>query len=86
MEEIKIYTLDSCMFCKMAKQLLDSKNVKYHEISIDNNDDARQQMIDLTGKTSVPQIFFGAQYIGGCDDLQDLDAAGKLDKLLENFK
>ena len=82
--EIEIYTWQTCPYCRKAKALLDSKRVNYQEISIDGDGDAREAMSKLTGGSrSVPQIFINGQHIGGCDDLQALDARGGLDPLLQ---
>ncbi len=81
--QVEIYTLQTCPYCARAKALLDSKGVVYQEHSIDDNEDMRQAMIERAGRTSVPQIFIGAHHVGGCDDLHDLEAAGKLDALLK---
>lgn len=81
-QKITIYAASWCPFCQRAKQLLDSKNAAYTEIDIDQVEGAREQMQQLTGHTSVPQIWIGEQHIGGCDDLHELDAKGELDSLL----
>lgn len=62
--------------------LLDDKNAVYNEINIDAVPGARQQMIDLSGRTSVPQIFIDELHVGGCDDLFALEQQSKLDPLL----
>ena len=67
----------------MAKQLLARKNVTYTEIDVAGDPALRQKMVErANGGSTVPQIFIGDVHVGGCDDLYDLDAAGRLDQLL----
>lgn len=54
MTDILIYTTVTCPFCKMQKDYLDSKNVKYREILVDQNPDAAQKMIEMSGQLGVP--------------------------------
>ncbi len=68
----------------MAKRLLTRKGAPFTEIDVGRDPAARQLMTQRAGgRRTVPQIFIGAQHVGGCDDLHDLDAAGKLDPLLK---
>lgn len=81
--KIEIYTWSRCPFCIRAKKLLDSKSAEYVEYCIDGDESARSQMAQrANGRRSLPQIFINDQHIGGCDDLHDLEYAGKLDPLL----
>ena len=82
-KDIVIYTTAFCPYCRGAKELLDKKGFAFTEISVDGDRETRQAMTERSGgKTSVPQIFFGAQHIGGCNELYALDKEGKLDPLL----
>lgn len=82
MANIDIYTKATCPFCHRAKALLQSKGAPFNEIAIDNDPKKREEMIERSGRTTVPQIFIDGQHIGGCDDLHALDAKGGLDPLL----
>lgn len=82
MAKIDIYTKATCPYCHRAKALLQSKGAEYNELPIDGNAEKREEMIQRSGRTTVPQIFIGGQHIGGCDDLFALDARGGLDPLL----
>jgi len=85
MSQVTIYTKANCPYCVRAKSVLDNKGVAYQEIRIDEQPELRPQMIErAAGRTTVPQIFIGEQHIGGCDDMLALDAAGKLDPLLQS--
>ena len=83
MTEIVIYSSAWCPYCIRAKHLLDSKGVRYEEISVDGNPAIRAEMTRKAGRTSVPQIWIGQTHVGGCDDLYALERAGKLDALLQ---
>ena len=78
MKYVIIYTTKACPYCYKAKSLLKSLDVSYQEVSVDFNSKLRAEMASRAGKTSVPQIWFGEEHIGGCDDLHELHAAGNL--------
>ncbi|NMD08900.1 MAG: glutaredoxin 3 [Phyllobacteriaceae bacterium] len=83
MPDVTIYTTPSCPYCHMAKGLLRKKNVAFTEIDVSSDSSLRQAMTQKAhGRRTVPQIFIGSTHVGGCDDLHELDAAGKLDPLL----
>ncbi|MBL3568294.1 glutaredoxin 3 [Rhodovulum sulfidophilum] len=83
MQPVEIYTTSSCGYCHAAKRLLDSKGVSYAELDVTADPGLRQEMMDrANGGYTVPQIFVGETHVGGCDDLYELDRAGKLDPLL----
>ena len=84
MQAVKMYTTAVCPYCMRAKQILHAKGVtEIEEIRIDADPAARQHMMEITGRRTVPQIFVGDTHVGGCDDLMALDAQGKLEPLLQ---
>ena len=84
MHHVLIYTAHRCGYCMMAKQLLDSKGVTYHEINVDEQKDRREEMMLKTKRRTVPQIYIGEVHVGGFDELNALQRAGKLDGLLND--
>ena len=83
MQAVKMYTTAVCPYCIRAKQLLKSKGVEQiEEIRIDIDPVARTQMMETTGRRTVPQIFIGETHVGGYDDMAALDARGGLMPLL----
>lgn len=82
MKDTLIYTTAWCPFCIRAKMLLDQKGVNYTEINVDQIGGARQEMMQRSGRRTVPQIFIGDTHVGGCDDLFALERQGKLSALL----
>ena len=83
MQAVKIYLTATCPYCIRAKQLLSARGVEQlEEIRVDLRPELRKTMTELTGRTSVPQIFIGNTHVGGCDDLHALDARGGLLPLL----
>jgi glutaredoxin 3 len=83
MVPIEIYTTAYCPYCQWAKELLNRKGVSFTEIDVGGNRELRAKMTDrANGHSTVPQIFIGAQHIGGCDELYALEDAGGLDPLL----
>ncbi|MEG0938644.1 MAG: glutaredoxin 3 [Comamonas sp.] len=84
MQAVKMYTTAVCPYCTRAKQILKSKGVEeIEEIRIDFDAAARNHMMEITGRRTVPQIFIGETHVGGCDDLMALDANGGLLPLLQ---
>ncbi|WP_430514231.1 glutaredoxin 3 [Pannonibacter phragmitetus] len=83
MVEVIIYTRQMCGYCSAAKRLLDSKGVAYTEHDATFDPALRSEMMaKANGRSTFPQIFIGGVHVGGCDDLHDLDRAGKLDPML----
>lgn len=83
MPNITMYTTGVCPYCQMAKALLKQKGItEINEIRIDTDPQAREQMMQRTGRRTVPQIYIGETHIGGFDDLNALNQAGKLSPLL----
>jgi glutaredoxin 3 len=83
MSDITIYTTPTCGFCAMAKRLLTRKGAQFTEVDVSDDPSLRAAMTErANGRRTVPQIFIGATHVGGCDDLHDLEAQGKLDGLL----
>ena len=83
MAPVELYTTPFCPYCVSAKDLLRRKGVGFTEINVAGAPDLRAQMVErANGRTTVPQIFIGPTHVGGCDDLYELDEAGKLDPLL----
>ena len=84
MQPVTIYTTPYCPYCIRAKMLLDERGVaELNEIRIDQDRELRKQMIERTGRRTVPQIYIGDHHVGGCDDLVALDREGKLEALLQ---
>jgi glutaredoxin 3 len=84
MQTVKMYTTAVCPYCIRAKQLLKARGVaQIEEIRIDQLPAERDQMMAITGRRTVPQIFIGSTHVGGCDDLVALDAKGGLMPLLQ---
>ncbi len=79
---ITIYGSETCSYCTAARMLLKKKGVDYDDILITGDADKRQEMILRSGNQTVPQIFIGAQPIGGFDELYALEQNGELDRLL----
>lgn len=83
MKDVTIYTTKACGYCYRAKALLGKKGVSFNEIDVTFDRAGRAKMTELAqGRSTVPQIFIAGQPIGGCDDLYELEAMGRLDPLL----
>jgi len=84
MSQVIVYSKAVCPYCDWAKQLLDNKKIAYQEIRIDLDPEQAAEMIRLSGRRTVPQIFIDGKPIGGFDDLSQLAKTGELDKLLSS--
>ena len=83
MAAVKMYSTGVCPFCQMAERLLVAKGVhNIDKIRVDIDSAKRHEMMERTGRRTVPQIYIGATYVGGYEELAALDQAGKLDELL----
>ncbi|MEP4249786.1 glutaredoxin 3 [Tateyamaria sp.] len=83
MKPIEIYTSPLCGFCHAAKRLLKAKGAEFSEVNVLAQPGRKAEMIKrANGGRTVPQIFIGDKHVGGCDELHELERAGKLDKML----
>lgn len=83
MARVLMYSTATCPYCQAAERLLARKGVRDLErVRVDLDPARRREMIERSGRRSVPQIWIGERHVGGCDDLHELDAAGELDRLL----
>ncbi len=84
MNAVRMYTTQVCPYCNQAKALLKQRGVaQIEEVRIDLDPQARDLMMQQTGRRTVPQIFIGTTHVGGCDDLVALDRSGGLLPLLQ---
>ena len=84
MTAVRMYTTQVCPYCVRAKALLKQRGVDLiDEVRIDLDPAQREQMVALTGRRTVPQIFIGETHVGGCDELIALDRSGGLVPLLQ---
>jgi glutaredoxin 3 len=81
MPRITMYTTRWCGYCVRAKMLLEGKSLPFEEISLDDDPQFRQKLLDLTGGWTVPQILIDGRPIGGYAELWQLDRSGELDRL-----
>ena len=77
-----IYSASWCAPCRFAKQLLNEKGIKFEEIDIEKENISRQDLLKISGGSTVPQISINDNFIGGYDSLLLLDQSGELEKLL----
>ena len=78
-----IYSTSWCPSCVSAKRLLESKNVEYEEINIEEVNISRQELTKIAGAATVPQIIINDTPIGGFDNLLELEQNGKLNEMLK---
>jgi glutaredoxin 3 len=82
MARVEMYSKTTCPYCVRAGELLRAKGVAVELYNLDGGGPKRDEMIERSGRMTVPQIFIDGRHVGGCDDLFALERAGKLDPLL----
>ena len=83
MARVIMYATAACPYCQAADRLLARKGVaEIERVSVDLAPARRAEMIERSGRRTVPQIWIGERHIGGSDELHELDESGQLDKLL----
>lgn len=82
MKKVTLYTTKFCPYCVRALRMLSQKEVHYKNIDVNKNQKLYEKIKKQTGSDTVPQIFIGEEFIGGFDDMYQLDQEGKLDSML----
>jgi len=83
MARVLMYITAACPFCQSAERLLLEKGARIEKVRVDLEPARRAEMMQKSGRRTVPQIWIGARHVGGCDDLYALEREGRLDPLLE---
>ncbi|RLQ23531.1 glutaredoxin 3 [Seongchinamella sediminis] len=80
---IVMYSTRFCPYCVRARMLLESKHAEFTDIGVDARPELRREMMQKSGRRTVPQIWIGERHVGGYDDLARLEQMGELDDLLK---
>ena len=84
MTRVLMYCTAACPFCQAAERLLAGKGLREVErVRVDLQPERRAEMMQKSGRRSVPQIWIGERHIGGSEELHALARSGELDRLLE---
>jgi glutaredoxin 3 len=83
MAQVLMYCTAACPFCQSAERLLEQKGARVEKVRVDLEPGRRGEMMQKSGRNTVPQIWIGERHVGGCDDLYALDREGGLDPLLK---
>jgi glutaredoxin 3 len=81
MAQVEVYTTPMCPYCVAAKRLLQARGIAYTEFDVAQDDALRADIMQRSGRQTVPQIFIDGRSIGGFEELRELDAAGELESL-----
>lgn len=82
MSSVTIYTSARCTYCIRAKKLLETKQVDYEEVRLDEDTEKRKELVEKLNWRTVPMIFVNEQFIGGYDQLAALERSGEFDSML----
>jgi len=80
--KVLMFATAVCPYCVRAERLLASKGASVEKVRVDLDPGRRAEMMQKSGRRTVPQIWIGDRHVGGCDELYALDRAGQLDALL----
>jgi glutaredoxin 3 len=83
MPRVTIYTTEPCGFCRVAKTLLQKRNVPFTEINLAKDASGRTELVRMTGMMTFPQVVIDAQPIGGFQELARIDRSGGLAELAD---
>lgn len=84
MKKVEFYSADWCPFCMRAKALLEARGIEFEEINVDRIPGFREQLVEMTGRMTIPQIIIDGQPVGGYDDIAALDRNGELLPLVQD--
>lgn len=76
--KVEIYTFPTCPYCVSARSLLDKRGIVYADIDVSRNPKKFKEMMERSGRRTVPQVFIDGHHVGGNDDLHALDSHGGL--------
>ena len=82
MPAVTVYSTTWCPYCDRAKRLLEQRGIPYASVNLDDDPRFRSALVELTGRSTVPQILIGDVPIGGFTELRALDQSGRLAELL----
>jgi glutaredoxin 3 len=80
---ITMYGTAWCPYCVRARRFFDERGVSYSDIRVEQQPELRQQMMALSGRHTVPQIWIGDAHVGGYTDLLELELDGRLNHMLQ---
>jgi glutaredoxin 3 len=83
-KKVEFYSADWCPFCLRAKALLKSRGIEFEEINVDRVPGFREQLVEMTGRMTIPQIIIDGTPVGWYDDIAALDRAGELLPLVQD--
>jgi glutaredoxin 3 len=79
---VRIFTTQNCAYCKRAKDFFSSLKISFIEIDLEKNKSFKEKLFETYSWRTVPMIFIGEEFVGGCDDVLQLHKEGKLLKIL----
>ncbi|XP_023272431.1 uncharacterized protein LOC111662709 isoform X2 [Seriola lalandi dorsalis] len=69
---VTVYSIQGCPHCVQAKATLGRLEIPVCDVDVGKHPELRARVKELTGRSTVPQIFFNNVHVGGNDDLQKL--------------
>lgn len=88
MNDIELFTLPTCPFCRKAKELLEDNYLDYFEYDISHDEEKIREKLGkrfkIDGRVTVPQIVINGKHIGGYSELKDIIQKGKLSDYIKN--
>ncbi|KAH7135626.1 glutaredoxin domain-containing protein [Dendryphion nanum] len=84
---VAVFSKSYCPYCKATKELLTKSKANFYAIELDQVDDGsaiQAALKEISGQTTVPNVWIGQKHIGGNSDLQASQSDGKLEGLLKD--
>uniref|UniRef100_A0A6B2LSU0 Glutaredoxin domain-containing protein n=1 Tax=Arcella intermedia TaxID=1963864 RepID=A0A6B2LSU0_9EUKA len=84
---VVVFSKSWCGYCTRVKGLFTKIGVTYHDVDLEkvsNGSGIQQTLKKMTGQSTVPSVWIGKKFVGGCDDTHRLHSNGKLKELLQN--
>lgn len=82
---VMVYSKSYCPYCGQVKGLFKKLQLDFQAVDLDEiheGEEVQDNLMQITGSRTVPQVFINGQYIGGCDEIMKLNSSGKLKDIL----
>ena len=90
-QPVVMFALEWCEFCWSVRRLFARLQIRYRAVDLDSvefqQDDRggriRAALVERTSVATIPQVFIGGEFIGGCTDLFEAWRGGRAQQLLD---
>ncbi len=91
LQPVVMFALEWCEFCWSVRKMFRELGIEYRSIDLDSVEfqsgnrggEIRAALQQRLGSPTIPQIFFGGEYLGGATETFDAFNDGSLQRLME---